>query len=116
LLNHVAADLPILEKLEQESGDPRQKDSSSGAASQGTTVKLGMPPPIGAAKMLRDRTIVLDEYLESPAGDFVEVRSIYKVGDPHYREELRRLGGLKPGEVKPVPPWPGMGDQVDQRR
>jgi hypothetical protein len=31
---------------------------------------------------------------------------VYSPRDPRYREILRRLGGLHPGEWKPVRPWP----------
>ena len=29
----------------------------------------------------------------------------YKPGDPNYARILSHLGGLKPGQHKPVPPW-----------
>ena len=31
---------------------------------------------------------------------------VYKPGDPMYEEVKKHIGGLKPGEEKPVPPWP----------
>jgi hypothetical protein len=30
----------------------------------------------------------------------------YKPQDAEYRRILEHIGGLKPGETKPVPPWP----------
>lgn len=54
--------------------------------------------------MSEDRTIVLD--LRASDGNAVgDARIIYKPGEPHYDEVLRHLGGLSPGEVKPVKPW-----------
>ena len=31
---------------------------------------------------------------------------VYKPGDPMYEKIKEHLGGIKPGEEKPVPPWP----------
>jgi len=68
-------------------------------------------PPIGTALMLKDRTIALDLNKEPHIG---VARSPGELGygqvdidptNPHYQELLRHLGGLKPGEEKPMPPW-----------
>lgn len=62
--------------------------------------------PIGTARMLRDKTIVLDLRAETDKTvGHAEFR--YKKDDPKYAEILKHVGGLKPGEEKPVPPFPG---------
>src|SRR5262249_36562973 len=37
-------------------------------------------------------------------------RITYAPSDPKYQETLRHIGGIRPGEQKPVPPWP---DTID---
>jgi hypothetical protein len=66
-----------------------------------------MPSTIGVAKMLDDRTLVLDLYHPAPA------RLTYAPSHPQYASTLRHLGGLLPGESKGVPPWP---DDVDDAK
>ena len=64
------------------------------------------PESIGQATMETDGTIVL--YLRAQAsssgasGDAV-IR--YPLNHSQYRSILEHLGGLHPGETKPVPPW-----------
>lgn len=59
---------------------------------------------IGSAQMLPDGTLVLD--LRATGGGPVgDSRLVYKKDHPHYRQVLAHLGGLEPGETKPVPPW-----------
>lgn len=62
-------------------------------------------PSIGSARMLQNGTIVLNLRFETNG---MIGGSQYKVkpGDPSYKSTLDHVGGLKPGEVKPVPPWP----------
>jgi hypothetical protein len=59
---------------------------------------------IGTATMTEDGTIVMDLRASSP-GALGDARISYRPDNPHYQEVLRHLGGLKPGEVKPVPPF-----------
>jgi hypothetical protein len=65
---------------------------------------------IGTATMQQDRTIVLDLIASGPdlLGD---ARLTYAPSDPNYEAILRHLGGLRPGEMKQVQPfpatWPG---------
>jgi hypothetical protein len=66
-----------------------------------------MPSTIGVAKMLDDRTIVLDLYHPAMA------QLTYAPSHPQYASTLRHLGGLRPGESKGVPPWP---DDVDDAK
>ena len=60
---------------------------------------------IGSATMLSDGSIGLHLRAEhgSTVGDaLIQVRP----DDPRYAEILAHIGGLAPGEEKPVPPWP----------
>ena len=59
---------------------------------------------IGTATMRQDRTIVLDLIARGP-GMLGDARLTYSPSDPDYEDILRHLGGLRPGEVKPVQPW-----------
>ena len=55
--------------------------------------------------MLPDGTIVLQLRAEGPnaVGD---AQLTYRKGDEDYAKILGHLGGLAPGESKPVPPFP----------
>jgi len=68
------------------------------------------PPPasIGFATMDTDGTIRLQLMARGDRviGDAV---LIYKPADPQYQDIKKHLGGLNPGEEKPVPPWPDKG-------
>ncbi|HVO13189.1 MAG TPA: hypothetical protein VMX54_20775 [Vicinamibacteria bacterium] len=65
----------------------------------------GTPPAaIGVATMQADGTIVLDLTATS-AGARGEARLVYPPGHAEYQSVLAHLGGLRPGETKPVPPW-----------
>jgi hypothetical protein len=58
---------------------------------------------IGQAAMLEDGTIVLDLRMEDQkSGAIGDARLRYRRGDPDYQPTLDHLGGLKPGEIKPV--------------
>ena len=60
---------------------------------------------IGMATMDADGTIVL--YLRATAPGVVGDGLVrYRPGDKDYDAVLKHLGGLRPGESKPVPPWP----------
>lgn len=61
---------------------------------------------IGSARMTADRAVVLD--LRSVECDGTEStgRLTYKPGDPNYASVLAHIGGIEPGQVKPVPAWP----------
>jgi hypothetical protein len=61
---------------------------------------------IGVATMEPDGTIVLQLRAEGPQGAVGDGRFTYPPSDKNYQEVLTHLGGLKPGESKPVPPWP----------
>jgi len=61
---------------------------------------------IGSATMEADGTLVLTLRAEGPGGIVGDSQFRYPKDHPQYGEVLRHLGGLKPGESKPVPPWP----------
>ena len=54
--------------------------------------------------MLQDRTLVLDLRAESGAA-LGDARLVYPPSHAQYHSVLEHLGGLSPGETKPVPPW-----------
>jgi hypothetical protein len=54
---------------------------------------------IGTAVMGEDGTITLN--LRSPSGEMTVLA--YRKGDPQYARILSHLGGIQPGEHKPVP-------------
>lgn len=61
---------------------------------------------IGTAYMRNDRVIILDLRAEDPyEGIHGHGEAIYPPGHPSYKDILRHLGGLTPGETKPVSPW-----------
>ena len=65
-----------------------------------------MPQSIGVATMQADGTLVLRLHAYGPGGLHGEGMMHYPVSHPKYREILQHIGPLKPGESKPVPPWP----------
>ena len=60
---------------------------------------------IGTAQMLPDGTLVLDLRAEGPGGQVGDARLTYAKDHPSYAQVLEHLGGLAPGQTKPVPPW-----------
>jgi hypothetical protein len=66
---------------------------------------MANPQSIGTATMSPDGTIVLQLRAEGP-GVRGEGRIVYPPTHKDYADVLKHLGGLKPGETKPVAPWP----------
>jgi hypothetical protein len=65
---------------------------------------------VGRAKMSADGTITLQ--LRSLWPDPVaESELVYPPDDPQYEEIKHHLGGIKPGESKPVPPFCGLNSE-----
>ena len=64
------------------------------------------PEYIGVATMLPDGTIHMRLRAPLPGGGAGEGEIDYKPDSPDYRQILEHLGGLRPGETKPVRPWP----------
>jgi hypothetical protein len=59
---------------------------------------------IGTARMAADGTITL--HLQSLWPDpSADTDLSYALDDPQYDEIKQHLGGIKPGESKPIPPW-----------
>lgn len=62
---------------------------------------------IGAATMEENGDIVMTLRAESEDSPIIgDAQFRYKPGSPGYADVLRHLGGLRPGETKPVLPWP----------
>jgi hypothetical protein len=61
---------------------------------------------IGVATMEADGTIVLTLRASTPGGIRGETQLRYPRDHEEYDAVLKHLGGLRPGESKPVPPWP----------
>jgi hypothetical protein len=61
---------------------------------------------IGTATMEADGTIVLHLFARGPGGMHGQGVLRYSVSDPKYKEILEHVGPLKPGETRPVRPWP----------
>jgi hypothetical protein len=61
-------------------------------------------PSIGVATMLQNGTILVG--VGGP--DAARARAVLMVepGDTNYQSIIDHVGGLKPGETKPIPPWP----------
>jgi hypothetical protein len=61
---------------------------------------------IGVATMESDGTICLQLRAETEDGTTIgDAFFRYPPSDENYEEILAHIGGLKPGETKPVPPW-----------
>lgn len=60
---------------------------------------------IGMARMLADGTILIG-VATGGSGDRAQAVLELKPGDTQYQPVLDHIGGLKPGETKPIPPWP----------
>jgi hypothetical protein len=65
---------------------------------------------IGDATMVDDGTITVN-LRRTTDGRTVVGTVKYPVDDPHYREVLDHIGGMKPGETKLVPAW----DDADRK-
>jgi hypothetical protein len=78
------------------------------AASAGPSVGASSGPAqsIGQATMQPDGTIVLQLRAEGPDGTVGDGLLTYRPTDKDYAKILQHLGGLKPGETKPVTPFP----------
>ncbi len=62
------------------------------------------PGSIGTALMSADGTITVNIRSPQPGSPLAGVVAV-KRGDPQYARILSHLGGMAPGEKKPVPPW-----------
>lgn len=64
------------------------------------------PASVGSASMLADGTLELRFRTETDAGAIGEALTIVKRGDKHYDAIVMHLGGIEPGQGKPIPPFP----------
>lgn len=63
-----------------------------------------LPASVGVAKMLPDGTLqlfLMGKIGNANAEKFIEV----KKGEEKYESYISHIGGIKPGEVKSIPPW-----------
>lgn len=65
-----------------------------------------IPHDVGVASMSADGVITLDLYGTAPGGIIAHGHKTYSPRDADYAQILAHLGGLRPGDRKPVPPWP----------
>lgn len=87
----------IPEEVNRMNADSDESGFLSSPANQGS---------IGEANMLSDGEITLDLYaIDSETGARGHTQLRYPTSHPQYEEILEHLGGLQPGERKPVPPW-----------
>ena len=86
--------------------DGKEGDSSSAKPShkKDRAKERAKPASIGVATMTSTRIIILDLRAEI-AGGVGESRLTYTPSDTQYKAILKHLGGLRPGQSKPVPPW-----------
>lgn len=62
--------------------------------------------PIGVAWLENDGTLVMQLRAETPGKARGDALLRYSPTDPQYHLMLEHVGGLKPGQTNPVPPWP----------
>jgi hypothetical protein len=80
------------------------------AAENGPAIPCEALDSVGVARMSGDGTITLRirAVWHQPV---VEGPLVYAPGDPQYADIKRHLGGIAPGESKPVPPLCGMNSE-----
>jgi len=78
--------------------------AASGCASKSNAVEA--EESIGQATMLKDRTIQMTLRAEGPRGAVGDGLLVLRPGDKNYEATIAHVGGLEPGQSKPVPPWP----------
>jgi len=79
-----------------------------GCGTQGKSSKdtIKQPDSIGVAWLEPDMTLVMQLRAESEGKALGDALLTYRPDDPQYHRMLEHVGELKPGERKPVPPWP----------
>lgn len=76
------------------------------ALSGATSAAESPPASVGVARMLDDGKILVG--VPGPNdNDRAEGVLVVEPGDSTYQRLIDHLGGLKPGETKLIPPWPG---------
>ena len=86
--------------------------SLGGAAAGGDSVPIPCEAidSVGRAKMSADGAITLRLHTLWPQ-PFAESQRVYAPDDPQYAFIKRHLGGIAPGETKPVPPLCGTNSE-----
>jgi hypothetical protein len=82
----------------------------AGAAADSMPIPCEAIDSVGRAQMSADGTITLRLHTLWPA-PFTESEPVYAPDDPHYAFIKRHLGGITPGETKPVPPLCGTNSE-----
>jgi len=89
--------------------EPRLPEDSTSTASAATATATSSAAPsksIGSAKMEADGTLLLRLRAESPDGAVGEGFFRYPKDHAEYDKILKHVGPIKPGEEKPVAPFP----------
>jgi hypothetical protein len=64
------------------------------------------PASVGSAEMAKDGTLRLMLRAETADGMIGEMTMVVPPGDPRYAGYVAHLGGMRPGDAKPIPPFP----------
>jgi len=86
--------------------DSARKSDKEASMNPKAPAKEPLPSSIGQAVMLEDHTVVLYLRAEGPGGLKGDAKLSYPPNHKDYDMILRHVGGLKPGDSKPVPPFP----------
>ena len=92
-----------------ETSGPADTGAAAAPAEAGATPAPSAGASIGSATMQADGTIVMMLRAEGPGPMIGDAQFVYPPNHPEYGSILEHLGGLNPGETKPVPPWPDEG-------
>jgi hypothetical protein len=84
--------------------------TAAGAGSSDPPIPCEAIDSVGTAKMSADGTITLRVHSLWPQ-PFAESQLVYAPDTALYGEIKRHLGGITPGEAKPVPPWCGTNSE-----
>ena len=85
-------------------------DPAPGAAGTSQAIPCDDIDSVGRADMSPDGTITLRLRSLWP-NPIAESELVYAPDDPQYEEIKHHLGGIKPGESKPVPPFCGLNSE-----
>jgi len=85
---------------------PQQPQPQTPPTAEPTKPTANAGKSIGVATMLDDGTLQLMLRAEGEGGMVGDALIRYPPTHDQYQEVLKHLGGMKPGESKPVPPWP----------
>jgi hypothetical protein len=105
----LASKLPNLDAYwsDRESGpEAGERARRRAEAAEVRTTRIWRRSSIGVASLDAAGAIVLDLRATDGRGILGDGRVVVPPGDPRFRAILDHVGGLGPGETKPVPPWP----------